>query len=102
MGFLGGLWKFSLYPCGRKSVCPPRTVFLIMVRWEILNNLLGSFFSFWRLPPHNLLSFFSNGDIPKLKQLLQITEGWLKVDGPEKSNLEEAKIGHILDRMMIA
>ena len=63
---------------------------------------LRVFFSFWRLPPHNLLSFFSNGDIPKLKQLLQITEGWLKVDGPEKSNLEEAKIGHILDRMMIA
>ena len=74
-----------------------------MVRWEVLNNLLGSFFFLFGvcLPTTSYL-FFSNGDIPKLKQLLQITEGWLKVNGLEKSNLEEAKIGHILDRMMIA
>ena len=54
------------------------------------------------LPSPNLLFFFSNGDIPKLKQLLYIIEGWLKVNGLEKSSLEAVKIGKILDRMMIA
>ena len=48
------------------------------------------------------LILFSNGDISKLEQLLQITEGWLQVNGLEKSNLEAEKIGQILDRMMIA
>ena len=66
-----------------------------MVRVEI-------FFLLMRFPSPNLLSFFSNGDIPKLKQLLWITEGWLKVNDLEKSNLEAAKIGKILDKMMIA
>ena len=44
-----------------KSVFSPRTVFLIMVRLEI-------FFLLMRLPSPNLLSFFSNGDIPKLNK----------------------------------
>ena len=60
------------------------------------------FFLLMLLPSPNLLFFFSNGDIPKLKQLLYITEGWLKVNGLEKSSLEAVKIGQILDRMMIA
>ena len=78
-----------------KSIFPPRTAFLIMVRVE-------TFFLLMRLRSLNFPSFFSNGDIPKLKQLLKITEGWLKVNGLEKSNLEVVKIGQILDRMMIA
>ena len=43
-----------------KSIFPPRTAFLIMVRVEILFLLM-------RLPSANLLSFFSNGDIPNIK-----------------------------------
>ena len=35
-----------------------------------LNNLLGSFFFFLAFASHKPPIFFSNGDIPKLKQLL--------------------------------
>ena len=97
-GIFGRSVKVFSLPLGWKSVCPPRTVFLLMVRGEIFTwKFFGGAFASPQPP-----IFFSNGDIPKLKQLLKITEGWLKVNGLEKSNLKAAKIGHILDRMMIA
>ena len=57
------VYESFLLPLRWKSIFPPRTAFLIMVRVEI-------FFLLMRFPSPNLLSFFSNGDIPKLKQLL--------------------------------
>ena len=59
---LGRSMKVFFLPLRWKSIFPPRTAFLIMVRVE-------TFFLLMRLPSPNLLSFFSNGDIPKLKQL---------------------------------
>ena len=65
-GIFGRSMKVFFSTLRWKSVCLPRTSFLIMVRGDIFS--LNDFFL--RLPPPNLLSFFSNGDIPKLKQLL--------------------------------
>ena len=79
---MGGIFvrskKVFTLPFGWKSVCPPRTVFLIMVRGEIffLIIYLGVVFFLAFASPQPPI-FFSNGDIPKLKQLLQITEGWM-------------------------
>ena len=74
--------KVFFLPLRWKSIFPPRTAFLIMVRVE-------TFFLLMRLPPPNLLSFF-----------LMVTS--LKVNGLEKRDLKAVKIGQILDRMMIA
>ena len=58
-GIFGRSVKVFSLPLGWKSVCPPRTAFLLMVRGEIffltiyLEVFLGG-----RLPPPNLLSFF--------------------------------------------
>ena len=59
----GRSMKVFFFPLRWVSIFPPRTAFLIRVRVEI-------FFLLMRFPFPNLLSFFSNGDIPKLKQLL--------------------------------
>ena len=59
----GRSMKVSLYSWGGNLFFPPRTACLIMVRVE-------TFFLLMRLRSPNLLSFFSNVDIPKLKQLL--------------------------------
>ena len=64
---LGGIFGRSMKVFSQsltwKSLFPLRTAFLIMVRVE-------TFFLLMRFPSPNLLSFFSNGDIPKLNQLL--------------------------------
>ena len=78
----GRSMKVFFLPLRGKSIFPPRTAFLIMVRVE-------TFFLLMRLPPPNLLSFF-----------LMVTS--LKVNGLEKRDLKAVKIGQILDRMMIA
>ena len=57
-GDLGRSMKVFFLPLRWKSIFPSRTAFLIMVRVE-------TFFLLMRLPPPNLLSLFSNGDIPK-------------------------------------
>ena len=56
----GRSMKVFFLPLRWKSIFPPRTAFLIMVRVEILFLLM-------RLPSANILSFFSNGDIPYIK-----------------------------------
>ena len=66
-----------------------------MVRVEILFLLM-------RLPSANLVSFFSNGDIPNIKAAPLNNLGMARVNALEKSDLEAVKIGQILDRMMIA
>ena len=57
---------------GGESVCPPRTVFLLMVRGEIffLIIYLEVFFGGGAFASPQPPIFFSNGHIPKLKQLL--------------------------------
>ena len=58
-------------------------IFFIMVRGDIFS--INDFFCVC-LPPTSY-PFLFNGDIPKLKQLFLITEGRLKVNDLEKSNL---------------
>ena len=58
-GIFGRSMKVFSLPLGQKSVCPPRTVFLIMVRGEsfFLTIYLGVFY-FLAFGSPNLRSFF--------------------------------------------
>ena len=75
-GIFGRSMKVFSLPLGWKSVCPPRTVVLIMVRGEIffltiyVGVLFPFFFFFLVFASPQPPIFFSNGNITKLKQLL--------------------------------